>query len=242
MPRVIPLGVKEFAYQYLPPRLLKYQIAWRNYRRGEPEIRLLRELVDPGRATIDIGAYLGAYTFFLRRLARHVHAFEPQPACAAFLERAFKSGVTVYPVALAERVGSAFLQTTGTGPFQAATLAESASGTVTPVRLQRLDDFAFDNIGFIKLDAEGAEQRILSGAVQTLERERPVLLVEMEQRHGADLPGQMAWLAEHGYRGSFWFEGRERPLIDFSIERMQQARLTGAAAQPYVNNFIFRPR
>ncbi len=241
MPRAIPLGVKELAYQWLPAALIKYQIAWRNYRRGEPEIRLLRELVDPSRAAIDIGAYLGAYTFFLRRLARHVHAFEPQPSCAAFLERAFKSGVTVHAVALADRAGSGFLRTHGVR-YQAAALADTDAEPAIPVRVRRLDDYGFDDIGFIKLDAEGAEQRILSGAVKTLERNRPALLIEMEERHGADLSRQSAWLDERGYRGSFWNEGRERPLCEFSIERMQRRRLAGDATEPYINNFIFRPQ
>jgi hypothetical protein len=44
---------------------------------GEPEIRLLRYLVDPTRAAVDIGAAEGVYAFYLQRLAQRCIAFEP---------------------------------------------------------------------------------------------------------------------------------------------------------------------
>jgi len=59
--------------------LLKWR-AWQATHFGEPEIRLLRYLVDPMRAAIDIGAAEGVYSFFLQRLALRCIAFEPNPS------------------------------------------------------------------------------------------------------------------------------------------------------------------
>ena len=59
--------------------LLKWR-AWQATRFGEPEIRLLRYLVDPMRAALDIGAAEGVYAFFLQRLAQRCIAFEPNPS------------------------------------------------------------------------------------------------------------------------------------------------------------------
>jgi hypothetical protein len=45
------------------PTLLKWR-AWQAMRFGEPEIRLLRYLVDPMRSAIDIGAAEGVHILF----------------------------------------------------------------------------------------------------------------------------------------------------------------------------------
>src|ERR1700741_672839 len=67
--------------------LLRWQ-AWESTRFGEPEIRLLRYLVDPRRTAIDIGAAEGIYAFHLQRLARRCVAFEPNPVLCAYLRAA----------------------------------------------------------------------------------------------------------------------------------------------------------
>src|SRR4029078_7744177 len=47
------------------------------------------------------------------------------------------------------------------------------------VRAAQLDDYEFENVGLIKIDAEGAEADILRGAAKTLETHRyPTLLLE----------------------------------------------------------------
>ncbi|MCC7410516.1 MAG: FkbM family methyltransferase [Gammaproteobacteria bacterium] len=226
----------------VPARLLKYSIAWRNWRRGEAEIHLLGTLVDGRRDAVDVGAYRGAYTFFLARLARAVHAFEPQPDCARFLRRAYGRRVQVHECALADTTGSARLELRGGPQSQAARLGAPAAAGID-VTLERLDDFGLDDVGFMKIDAEGAEERILRGARGTLARSRPVLLVEIEQRH-LDKPIQSVfeYIQDLGYHGWFLLAGELHDLAQFSVDSLQAARLRGDRSRPYVNNFIFRPQ
>jgi len=217
---------------------LKYQIALRNYRRGEPEIHLLAELVDPGRSAADVGAFLGAYTFFLARRCRHVYAFEPQVECARFLRRAYGPQVTVYDCALAERAGSACLAG-DCAEDQSAKLVSGNDGKA--VQVKTLDEFEIDDLGFLKIDAEGAEHRILQGASATIQRCKPTLLVEIEQRHtDKDINEIFRYVIDLGYRGYYYHEGRVQDLETFSVDAMQRARLDGDSGQPYINNFIFR--
>lgn len=219
---------------------MKYQIAWRNWRRGEPEIRLLGRIVDPDRAAVDAGAWLGAYTFFLARYAAHVHAFEPQPECAAFLRRAFRSRVTVHACALGACAGRGRMVAPGGGASQAARLVVEESG---PVEVRALDELDVGPIGFMKIDAEGAERDVLRGARRTIAASRPVLLVEIEERHlGGPVEEVFDLIASLGYRGSFLLGGRLHPLQAFSVEHLQRARLRGDRRRPYVNNFLFTPR
>ena len=41
--------------------------AYKAYRWGDPYIRLVATLADPRRLSIDVGAHLGDYIFFMRR-------------------------------------------------------------------------------------------------------------------------------------------------------------------------------
>ncbi len=242
--------LKKLAYALLPPRLLKYQIALRNYRRGEPEIRLLKDLSPAGKVAIDIGAFMGAYTWFLERSASHVHVFEPQPACAEFIQRACRANVTVHNCALHDHSGLCKMSLpAGTEPSQAARIdvdqnnaeADAAMQTIE-VALKTLDEFNLDDVGFIKIDAEGAEENIIHGASQTLQRCRPKLLIEIEQRH-VERPIEQIFetVLNQGYRGSFFINGEIRELSEFSVDEHQHARLAGDRSKFYINNFIFRP-
>ena len=62
----------------------------------------------------------------------------------------------------------------------------------TPVEVRRIDDLGVDP-DFVKLDLQGFEHAALLGMRETLERSRPVLLVEAPEAASHEL------LAEHGY-------------------------------------------
>ncbi|WP_166427514.1 FkbM family methyltransferase [Nonomuraea mesophila] len=63
---------------------------------------------------------------------------------------------------------------------------------------------AISRVDFIKMDVEGFEPEVLKGAERTIERHRPTLLMEIEDRHLGKYgrtPADVAeWLAERGYR------------------------------------------
>src|SRR5258706_9449059 len=58
-----------------------------HYFNGESELRLIHSLCSAGRDAIDAGANIGSYTYFLRRHARKVYAYEPNPELASRLLR-----------------------------------------------------------------------------------------------------------------------------------------------------------
>ena len=61
-----------------------------------------------------------------------------------------------------------------------------------------------ERVDAIKCDVEGAETRVLEGAIHTLERFKPLLLIEIEERHSQRYGQQAAQvfevLAGLGYR------------------------------------------
>ena len=163
----------------------------RRLRRLEPELDLLPLLAARNRVALDVGANKGVYTQALLRLAVAVHAFEPNPALIPWLSRLRDPRLTIHALALGERDGDVVLRVplgrSGRPSKQGATLAvtrrtrHASVEMRTPVR--RLDSLDLGDVGFIKIDVEGFEARVIEGACETIARCRPVMLIEIEEIH-----------------------------------------------------------
>ncbi|MFT7473532.1 MAG: FkbM family methyltransferase [Verrucomicrobiales bacterium] len=220
-----------------PLRAIKYWID------GTPEIRLTKLLSDPERMSIDVGANIGQFTWWMRRYAKGVVAFEPNAALASRLNRAFPGGdVVVKAAAASDAVGQAELAIP-IGPDGERAAAASLSNNFDNQRtvlvdLERIDDLDVGPIGYIKIDVEGHELDVLRGARATLERDRPALLVEIELRHhDGEIDGKIREICDIGYSAYFMLDGRLHPLSEFRSEMQDPSKLTSPAK--YVNNFIF---
>ena len=63
--------------------------------------------------------------------------------------------------------------------------------------LKPLDDFALGGVDFIKIDVEGHEVEVLLGAAATIERCRPMVLIELKKEHVAEVD---AWFRKLDYK------------------------------------------
>jgi hypothetical protein len=115
------------------------------------------------------------------------------------------------------------------------------------IRVQRrqLDEYALEDVGFIKVDVEGHEMAVLIGAVQTIKRSRPNIMVEVEERH---YPGSLSavrnYFSNLHYAGFFLASGEILPLLGFDPEVHQNVSNLNEKGQrcgPYINNLIFVP-
>ena len=239
----------------LPPRMRLRALAWASYWLAKPELRVLRQFVDPGRVSIDVGANIGVHSYFLGRWSRAVHAYEPNPSLLPALRGSAARNVTVHGVALSDRSGQATLTVPvvdgeAADPYGTlvASTASTASTTTTAlhsysVETRRLDDGGHIDVGLIKIDVEGHEQEVIAGARETIARDRPTLLVEIEQRHlSCDARNFIDEVEGLGYRGWMLLGGALRPAEQFSVERHQTAVLADPSVGPYVENFFFTPR
>lgn len=88
--------------------------------------------------------------------------------------------------------------------------ASHADGVVAasyPVRARRLDDIVKEahagRVNAIKIDVEGAELLVLNGAAETLDRDRPILSVEVVDDQlkamGSSAVELTAFVRAHGY-------------------------------------------
>jgi FkbM family methyltransferase len=152
--------------------------------------RLVRSRHAP-RVVFDIGANYGLHSLkFLAHGAR-VLSFEPNAACHAFLlECGRRNGLQpdIRPVAVGRTAGVATLVVPEgrtylgtTAPEVAGRLRDTAAVALQPVPCIRLDDVTEREgllPGLIKIDTEGSELAVLQGARRTLERARPLLVLE----------------------------------------------------------------
>jgi FkbM family methyltransferase len=184
-----------------------------------------------------VGANFGDYTYALAKIARNVEAFEPLDRCAAVIEAARLPGVQVHRVALSDQAGERTLHLPlqggrpDTGRASFLDPGGTRERTVVPVR--SLDSYGFRDVGLIKIDVEGHESAVLAGAAETIRACRPVLIVEIEQRHRRDcsIDTVFAGILALGYSGSFLEGGARRPLAAFSFARHQEPFIELLAAR-----------
>ena len=216
---------------------------------AEPETCLLPFLVRSGSHVCDVGGNRGHYAYKLWRLGARLEVFEPNPVCARLLQRwaAGKHGIAIHPIALSSQSGTATLHI----PVDIAGIEHDASASLgrepaphcraVDVSLEPLDSFGFDDLDFIKIDVEGHEGEVLAGAIETLRRAHPALLVEIEQRHHAEGPMEQIFdlILQADYRGYFLSKGQLLPLHAFEPARHQSMAAFDAGPDTYHNNFLF---
>jgi FkbM family methyltransferase len=214
----------------------------------DAEVALLGTVLPLRRRAVDVGANFGLYAYAMSRKARAVEAFEPVPSCAAFVRRARLRRVRVHQIALSDHHGEGTIHVpvVHDGAISARASLEAPRGPCQAihVRLATLDSFDFDAVDLVKIDVEGHELSVLHGAVETIERCRPNMIVEIEQRHlrdGLTMADVFAYLCDLGYSGSFLAGGRLRPIREFSYEIHQRPHLDDVDDAAYINNFVFRP-
>ncbi|MDO9500070.1 FkbM family methyltransferase [Falsiroseomonas sp.] len=232
---------------FLPARLqLRYQVA-REHARGEAELRLVPFLADGSRASVDVGANRGVWSEVLRRHSLRVHAFEPNPKIFRLLRRAAGDGVTTHRIALSDRQGVAALMVPrGARGYsnQGASLNPEKIGVTAhrsvQVETRRLDDLDLGPVGFIKIDVEGHEMAVVDGAAETLRRDRPNLIIEIEEKHAHRPIGELlALVCTHGYDAFALDQGVLRRVEQIDLPARHSA---AAGTARYIFNWIFLPR
>lgn len=222
----------------------------------EDEVAGLAGLIRAGDVCLDIGAEYGLYTQVMASLVGPdgiVVACEPQLDAAAVLLTGVTlvsaSHVRLCTVALADQSGHAELHTplrhgrpvhgrahlsTGQPPPDDPNI-EFTNHRYSRVPVTTLDELVaaegLHRVDYLKVDVEGAEARVLTGAKTTLERHRPRVQLEIEARftpRAATTPEAIvAHMTEQGYQLHAWQPDRWTPA----------ARVT-----PTRRNYLFIPR
>lgn len=189
------------------------------YESSEREV--VQRLIQPGMTVLDIGAHHGYYTLLASYKAGktgRVIAFEPslreREKLLRHLRLNRRNNVTLLPVALGggEGEGDLFIVEsveTGCNSLRPPDVAQRTSKLRVPITTldSSLARHGISQVGFVKMDVEGAELSVLKGATKLLKASpRPVFLCEVEERRtrpwGYSALEVLRWLEEAGFH---WF-------------------------------------
>ncbi len=156
--------------------------------RYERELQILKKFVAKGDWVVDIGVNFCQYATPLSHVvgpSGRVVGFEAHPFTFNVARRiADQSNVSLYNLAVSDHDSGVSLQmglyADGTPNFGTTRVTGQTEACVS-VNSVRLDDFLIDRdrrISFIKCDIEGHEVSAISGAIELLATDRPVLLIE----------------------------------------------------------------
>ncbi len=147
---------------------------------------------DTRRLAIDVGAHVGLWSRVLCRYFSRVIAFEPVPDLSVCLAANLDGidNVDVFDVALSSTSVPSLAMTApgeNSGNWAVSCSVEAAHIDVVA---RTLDSYAFSDVDLIKIDVEGWEREVLLGGRETIQRCKPVMVVEQKpgnaEKYGVD--------------------------------------------------------
>ena len=170
-----------------------------------------------------------------------VDAFEPTPATASVLRRAVEANdldIDVVEAAVGDRNGSAELHYSAKSDASNSMVEgfkeSSSSVSVTTIRL---DDHARERARdphIMKIDVETFEPAVLAGAVETIARARPYIVIEVLNRrghdHGVEITEAMAPFGYSYYELAATPMWQPRPTVNGRAKLAAQRLAARAAA------------
>ena len=176
------------------------------FRIEDPSLNGLFGLLRPGMTVVDVGANIGFTALTAAKRvgpSGRVIAFEPHAANYAALQANLKLnpglGVEAFNVGLARASGEAkmvepFARNPGGFRISSAATGES-------IALESLDGIMSADV--LKIDTEGFELEVLTGAERVLEEHRPAIFIELSEDNlldqGSSSAEVISFLMDRGY-------------------------------------------
>jgi len=213
----------------------------------DPIKQFIPHFCNPEKISLDIGGAVGGYALMMMPYSKRTYVFEPNPRQAAAIRTRFAAmpeRVIVVEQALSDESGTISLRVPDNNSGRATIESENRllpgdAVSVHQVARGRLDDLDLADVGFMKVDVEGHEAAVFRGGHRLLERCRPVIFIEIEERHKPGAVAAMfAQFREWRYQGFFLERGALRSIADFEVAVHQKP---GLAKGAYINNFLFFP-
>ncbi len=221
----------------------------------EPELLCIADLIEQGKAVVDVGSNQGVYLYVLEKSGKFssVIGIEPNLKLSERLKRLFPR-CSIFNVGLSDTsetkklkipiINGKPLESRGT--FETFTDIGETGSIYAEVLSLTLDNLVkentIQNIGLIKIDVEGHELNVIQGGSFVIQRDRPIMLIEVAQRHHKEPVVEIfRQILNYGYRGYFLNlpEVCFVELQSFSIDKHQH--ISQFKSPKYHNNFLFIP-
>ena len=233
--------------------MLSYQ-AWQ-YRllTNIAAIKYLRKNLHKGNIAVDIGAYKGAYLYWmLKRIGYQgrCYAFEPQPVLFNDLQNLKFKSLAENLIVENKGVSSTrsgyqlYIPKTNQRYSPDATLnlpSDEVEKQFQKVQIETttLDHYFFEENIFpdlIKIDVTGHALEVMKGGEDLLKHHPPRLILKCENHHlqNHSLQEIFGFLQNKNYQGFFIFGKKMNALSEFDFSTHQK--------EGYANQFIFEPK
>ncbi len=229
--------------------LLKRRLQRSIKRSDEQEINLVKKFIKSGTDSIDVGVYRGVYSYEMSKYSEKVHYFEPNPIIFEYINKNLKKfikNIHLYNFALSNQNKTINLKipirNSNSNKEIFEEYYEMGKATIHnennfenyenfEIQTKKIDELSFDNkISFIKIDVEGHELEVIEGAKNTIKKDKPILLVEIEKQYTKKEVGEsINFINSLGYK-SYFFNKKDLK----STTELNNLDL--------FNNFIFFPK
>ncbi len=187
---------------------------------GQPEIDLLRMLINDQCIVYDVGANIGYYTNAFANIAKHVVAFEPNPKNFELLAKNIEGIPNVYAMNAAIGSKTGYMKCSDFDPYQLGNFGNMKVGTQgdLDVPVIAIDDYPeFPAPDLIKIDVEGMEYDVMKGMSNMITKRKPAIYFEAHET--AELPEiydflkpldyQLYWTCVPNYSKNNWKKNDE---------------------------------
>ena len=156
-------------------------------------VKVFEKYITKESVVVDVGAFIGSHTIILSNFAKKVISFEPQKVIGECLKKTIDENnidnVEFYNYGLGSEAETLSFSTNHDG---GATVVEGKR-TKNNALLQYIDKYDIEVVGLdsiikekidlIKMDVEGFEFEVLEGGKETIEKYKPVIVIEVFKKN-----------------------------------------------------------
>jgi len=233
---------------------LRYRARKYKMQNDKGGILYINNSVKTGQTVFDIGAHKAGYLYFMLQQVGEkgkVVAFEPQSTLFHYIVKLKTlfgwNNVTIEHLALSDKNGETTVYIPankvkrGSSPGASVLKSKNDDNCFTEVvDTETLDSYCTRkniNPNFLKIDIEGHELNFFQGGINTLKKNKPKIIVEIEARHvGKEkVLETFEFMKSLNYEGHFIHGLNRISLSSFSFDKYQNVN----DKSNYCNNFTF---
>ena len=226
------------------------------YLRPEEEMSWLKSLNYKFDISIDAGANRGYISHVLSKKSNVVISIEPIDYLSKYLKSVLSKNCSVINAAASDVEGHSIiripLDKNGNDISALSSIEESNnfkdSHEVESYREININKISIDDliknnyqdrkVDFIKIDVEGHEETLLAGAKDCINTFKPIVLIEIEKRHGSSLSSIFSFFKRMGYES---YAVKNRKLIRYSLDEFKFSQSNFEVGNNnYVSDIVFK--
>tara|TARA_R110000824_G_scaffold219941_1_gene406936 strand:+ start:922 stop:1605 length:684 start_codon:yes stop_codon:yes gene_type:complete len=154
-------------------------------------VKVFEKYITKESVVVDVGAFIGSHTIILSNFAKKVISFEPQKLIGECLKKTINNidNVEFYNNGLGSKKQTLLLNTNNDGGATVVEGKRTKNNALLQyidkydIEVVELDSIIKEKIDLIKIDVEGFEFEVLCGAKETIEKYRPIIIIEVFKKN-----------------------------------------------------------